>query len=108
MSCPNRRRNCATTGVSTPQAVVVVVWGGKGEGGGEEGAFKSQRHLDVFVSVSSEKTAKVVSAHRHSHIVIWMVKQCCTVFASWEASKLSTDQIHTIRCGKRLVFHTCF
>ena len=41
-----------------------------------------------------ESIIEVVAVHSLSHILIWIVKQCCTVFASSEASKLSTDQIH--------------
>ena len=35
--------------------------------------------------------------HCHSHILIRIAKQCCTVFACSEASLLSTDQIHEIK-----------
>ena len=35
--------------------------------------------------------------HCHSHILIRFVEQCCTVFASSEASKHSTGQIHVIK-----------
>ena len=46
---------------------------------------------------SSGKHTKVVAVHCHSHILIWIVEQCCTVFASSEASQLSTDQVHIIK-----------
>ena len=35
--------------------------------------------------------------HDHSHILIWIVEQCCTMFTSSEASELSTIQIHVIK-----------
>ena len=43
-----------------------------------------------------KKTHKVIAAHCHPHILIRIVEQCCTVFASSEASQLSTDQVHII------------
>ena len=59
--------------------------------------FGFEKTVDVFESIIVWQTHKVVAAHCHSHILIWIVKQCCTVFASSEASQLSTDQKHIIK-----------
>ena len=57
--------------------------------------FGFEKTVDVFESIIVWQTHKVVAMHCQSHILIWTVEQCCTVLASSEASKLSTDQIHT-------------
>ena len=61
-------------------------------------------HVSIFESTCShvfrcvfgfDKTVDVM--HCHCHILVWIVKQCCAVFASSEASLLSTDQVHKIK-----------
>ena len=46
---------------------------------------------------SSDKHTKSSSRTAFSEILIRIVEQCCSVFASSEASELFTDQIHMIK-----------
>ena len=51
--------------------------------------FGFYKTVDVFPIIVWQ-TRKIVAVHRHSHFLIWIVKQCCAVFAS-------SDQIHIIK-----------
>ena len=53
--------------------------------------------LSMCSSPSSSDKHRVIAMHCHSHILIRMVEQCCAVFASLEASQLSTDHVHIIK-----------
>ena len=59
--------------------------------------FGLEKTVVVCQSIIIQPTLKVVAMHCHYHILIWIVKQCCAVFASPEASLLSTDQVHVTK-----------
>ena len=49
-------------------------------------AFVDLRRVSVCLSIIIQQTLGVVAMHCHSHILIRIVEQCCSVFASSEAS----------------------
>ena len=59
--------------------------------------FGFEKTVVVFESIIVCHTHKVIAAHCHSHILIWIVEQCYTVFASSESSHLFSDQSYSVK-----------
>ena len=51
----------------------------------------------MFEAVILRQTNTIISVHYHPHIFVWVVIQGCTVFASSESSRFSTNQVHLVK-----------